>query len=81
MNAIDRRFYGVASGFLGTMRAVGQVISMGITMIVFNLHFRRTMIRPENYMLLESMKVAFAVFTVLCVVGTVISIIRGQNKK
>ena len=37
MSSIDRRFYGVGSATLGTMRLTGQMLSMGIAMVIFSL--------------------------------------------
>ncbi len=38
MSSIERRFYGVGSATLGTMRLTGQMLSMGIAMVIFALH-------------------------------------------
>ncbi len=35
MSAVDRRYYGVASGMNGTMRLLGQMLSMGIATTIF----------------------------------------------
>ena len=35
MSAVEPRFYGVASGTVGTMRLLGQVFSMGIATLLF----------------------------------------------
>ena len=35
MSSVEKRFYGVASAMLGTMRLVGQTFSMGIAMVIF----------------------------------------------
>jgi len=35
MSSVDKRFYGVASGMNGTMRLLGQMLSMGIAMMIF----------------------------------------------
>ena len=49
MSAVDRRFYGVASGTLGTMRLTGQMTSMAIAMTVFAVHLGREPIGAENH--------------------------------
>ena len=35
MSAVEKKYYGVASATVGTMRLTGQMFSMGITMLVF----------------------------------------------
>jgi len=79
MGSVERRFYGVASGTLGTVRLVGQMLSMGIATLLFALYIGRVEITPEQYSLfLISAKTAFAVFAGLCVVGIFASLARGN---
>jgi EmrB/QacA subfamily drug resistance transporter len=79
MGSVERRFYGVASGTLGTMRLVGQTFSMGVVTLLFALMIGRVEITPESYPLfLTSMKTAFAIFAVLCVGGIFASLVRGR---
>lgn len=35
MSSVDHKFYGIASAMQATMRLVGQMLSMGIAMLVF----------------------------------------------
>jgi hypothetical protein len=63
MSSVDSRFYGVASGILGTMRQVGGMFSMGMTMVIFSLFIGKVQITPAYYpVFLKSTKVAFAFF-------------------
>jgi EmrB/QacA subfamily drug resistance transporter len=79
MGAVDRRSYGVASGMLATMRLIGQMLSMGIATLLFALFLGRAEITPDLYpQFLTSAKAAFAVFTVLCVLGVFASLARGD---
>jgi EmrB/QacA subfamily drug resistance transporter len=79
MSSVEKRFYGVASGTLGTMRLTGQMFSMGIAMLLFALHIGHAQITPEYYpVLLTSMKTAFIFFTVLCFGGVLASVARGN---
>jgi MFS family permease len=79
MGAVPRRFYGVASGMLGTMRLMGQMLSQGVVMLLFVLYIGRVEITPQYYPLfMTSFKTAFAVFTVLCVGGIFASVGRGR---
>jgi MFS family permease len=79
MGSVERKFYGIASGMLGTMRLVGQMLSMGIATLLFALYIGRVVITPDLYPLfLTSAKTAFAVFAVLCVGGIFASLARGR---
>jgi MFS family permease len=79
MGSVQRRFYGVASGMLGTMRLMGQMFSQGIATLLFALYIGRVEITPEVHSLfLSSVKTAFAVFAVLCVAGIFASLARGK---
>jgi len=79
MSSVERRLYGVASATLGTMRLTGQMLSMGITMLIFALSMGKVQITPEYYsMFLTSMKTAFIVFAVLCFGGIFASLARGK---
>jgi MFS family permease len=79
MGAVERKFYGIASGMLGTMRLIGQMLSMGIATLLFALYIGRVEITPELYPLfLTSTKTAFVVFAALCVGGIFASLARGR---
>jgi MFS family permease len=79
MSSIDKRFYGVASGTLGTMRVIGMMLSMGMVMIIFSVYIGRIQITPEYYPLfLKSIKLAFVIFAFLCIGGVFASIVRGK---
>jgi len=78
MSSVERRFYGVASATLGTMRLTGQMLSMGIAMLLFSLYIGRVQITPEYYALfLRSAKTAFIIFSGLCFGGVFASLARG----
>ena len=79
MSSVEKRYYGVASATLGTMRLTGQMFSMGIVMLVFALYLGRAQIKPENYpAFLTSAKTAFIIFAVLCFGGIFASLARGK---
>ena len=84
MSSVEKRFYGVGSATLATMRLVGQTLSMGFTMVIFGIYIGRVRITPEYYPLfLKSVKVAFFIFAILCLGGVFASLARGkaQSKK
>ncbi len=82
MSSIERRCYGVGSATLGTMRLVGQVMSMGIAMLVFSVFLGKVEIVPEYYpQFVASVKVAFAIFAALCFAGIFASMARGSLRE
>jgi MFS family permease len=81
MGSVDRKFYGVASGMLGTMRLTGQAFSLGISLLLFAIFLGRVQITPEYYPLfLKSMRVAFIIMAALCFLGIFASIARGKTR-
>ncbi len=76
-DSVEKRFYGIASATLGTMRLVGQMLSMGIAMIILAVFIGRVEITPEYYMsFLKSMNTAFIIFSALCFAGVFASLAR-----
>jgi EmrB/QacA subfamily drug resistance transporter len=79
MGSVEGKFYGVASGTLGTMRATGMMFSMGMVMLIFALYIGPNQITPPYYPLfIKSLKTAFIIFTALCVAGIFASLSRGR---
>jgi EmrB/QacA subfamily drug resistance transporter len=79
MSSVEKRYYGVASGTLGTTRMTGQMLSMGIVMLIFSVYIGKVKITPEYYQLfLKSARTAFIIFSFLCVGGVFASLSRGR---
>ncbi len=79
MSSIEKKYYAIASSTLGTMRFGGQIFSMVIVMGLFSLLIGRVKIVPDNYsMFLISARYSFALFAVLCLAGTYVSMKRGN---
>jgi MFS family permease len=79
MGSVERRSYGVASASLGTMRLVGQVLSLGIATLFIALYLGDYAITPDladEFM--QSYKLAFSTFAVMCFVGVFASLARGK---
>jgi EmrB/QacA subfamily drug resistance transporter len=82
MSSVDKRLYGVASSTLGTMRLTGQMMSMGITMIIFAVLIGRVEIVPEVYPALTgSINTAFIIFSILCGLGVLASLANNREQK
>jgi MFS family permease len=79
MSSVERKFYGVAAGTLGTMRSLGMMFSMGIVMLIFSVYMGRVQIIPEYYpVFLKAIKVVFIIFASLCFVSIFASLVRGK---
>ncbi len=79
MSSVEKKYYGVVSATLGTMRLVGQMFSMGIAMLIFAVMIGKVKITPEHYpSFLTSMKVAFSIFAIFCFGGIFASLARGR---
>jgi Arabinose efflux permease len=79
MSSVKPRFYGIASSTLGTMRLVGQALSMAVVTMVIAIYIGHASFNASNApAVLSSMHTSFRVFTVLCVFGVFASLARGQ---
>ena len=79
MSAVGRHQYGVAAGTVATMRMIGQMLSIGIAMLVFALVLGPVSITPEVHGdFLQSISIAFGIFGLLCVGGIFASLARGR---
>jgi len=79
MSSIEKKSYGVASGTLGTMRATGMMLSMGIVMLIFTATMGEVQITPDHFHLfMMSTKTAFQIFALLCTGGIFASLARGK---
>ena len=79
MSSVERRSFGVASSSLGTMRLVGQVLSLGIASIFISLYLgNQTITHDLADEFMKSYSLAFTTFAVLCFVGIFASLARGR---
>jgi len=81
MSSVERKHLGVASGAVGTMRMIGQMLSMSIVLILFSVLIGKIEISPAVYpAFLKSMRIAFTLFAILCFGGIFASVARGKVK-
>jgi EmrB/QacA subfamily drug resistance transporter len=78
MGAVQRRYYGVAAGAVGTMRLLGQMLSMGIATLIIASRMGRVPTAAAPALFVESAHIAFSIFSGLCVVGIFLSLSRGR---
>lgn len=82
MSSVERNRYGIASATLGTMRFTGQMLSMGVAMLIFALFLGRARITPETApRFLSAQRTAFIFFAALCLAGVFASLKRGRLRK
>ncbi|ABO49141.1 major facilitator superfamily MFS_1 [Desulforamulus reducens MI-1] len=81
MGSVEKRFYGVASSTLGTMRLTGQTISMAIVTLLLTIYVGNVKLSETSAdMLIKGTKIAFIVFTIMCFGGIFASLARGSVK-
>ena len=79
MSSVDNRYYGVASATLATMRMVGQMLSMGIAMLVFAVILGEKSLSAETGgRLILSGRLIFGILSVTCFLGIFASLARGR---
>ena len=80
MSSVEKKHLGVASGVVGTMRMVGQMLSMGIAMMILAIYIGRQSITPQVYPgYVAGMRTGFIIFSILCVLGIFASLARNSR--
>jgi EmrB/QacA subfamily drug resistance transporter len=81
MSSVDKKYYGVSSAVIGTMRTMGQMLSLGIITLLFALFIGHEQITPEHYSaFLQSTQIIFIVSAVLCFGGIFASLISSGKR-
>ena len=79
MGSVGRKYLGVASATVGTMRLTGQMMSMGIATLILQIFIgNRPMSAEYSSQFMSSMKTTFIVFVALCILGVYFSMARGS---
>jgi len=79
MSSVEKKYYGVASSTLASMRLIGQMLSMGIVIVIFTIYIGGAKITTENQVaFLQSTRTAFILFSILCFGGIFASLSRGK---
>ncbi len=82
MGSVDRKYLGVASATVGTMRLTGQMMSMGIATLILQVFIGNQPITAEYApQFISSMRTTFVVFVILCLVGVFASLARGKSAR
>jgi hypothetical protein len=79
MSSVKQQEYGMASATLGTMRLVGQTMSMGITLMIFAVIMGKGERDLTNVSgLIAGIHNTFITFAILCFIGIFLSVKRGN---
>jgi EmrB/QacA subfamily drug resistance transporter len=82
MSSVEKRYLGTASATLGTMRLTGQMFSMAIAAMAIHIFIGSAQISQSNSdAFMQSVRVIFIVFAVLCTLGVFASLARGKKVK
>jgi EmrB/QacA subfamily drug resistance transporter len=82
MGSVERKYYGVASATVSTMRLIGQTLSMGIILLIFAIYMGANQITPSNYpTLLTSIHIILTISVILSVLAIFASLARTQRKE
>lgn len=77
MGSVERKYFGVASATVSTMRLLGQTFGMGMILLIFAVYVGAVQFNPQNYpALLTSIQVAFTISVILGVIATFASLAR-----
>ncbi|MBN1633215.1 MAG: MFS transporter [Ignavibacteria bacterium] len=79
MSSVEKKYYGVASSTLSSMRMVGQMFSMGIVIVIISMFIGKAEITIENQeFFIGSVRIIFLIFSILCFIGIFASLSRGK---
>jgi len=81
MSAVENKYYGIASATLATMRMIGQMFSMGITMLVFAVFLGDRPLDQAGALLMQCIQLIFFILGILCCAGIFASLARGKIHK
>jgi len=82
MSAVEKRYYGVASATLGTMRLTGQMLSMGTAILIFTLFIGDAKVTAAvKDELQPAIRTAFIIFSAVCFLGVFASLARGRLRQ
>ncbi|HHT64101.1 MAG: MFS transporter [Bacillota bacterium] len=82
MGSVEKRYYGIASSTLGTMRLTGQAVSMAIVTLLMTIYLGNAELTPAlRSNLMTCTKASFAIFSLISFGGIFASWARGKRAK
>jgi EmrB/QacA subfamily drug resistance transporter len=80
MSSVEKKDYGQASATTGTVRLIGQALSMGLASMVISLKMGNQKITEAVYpQFMESIHIMFLIFILLCIIGIFASMVSRKN--
>lgn len=80
MSSVEKRFYGVASATVSTMRTTGMMFSMAIASLSVHIFVGKQAINDTNLgQFIHSSKVIFFIFALLCFIGVFTSLVGKKE--
>ncbi|MBP2654797.1 MAG: major facilitator superfamily 1 [Firmicutes bacterium] len=76
MGSVEKKFLGAAASALGTMRLIGQALSMAIVTLLLSGNAGMS----SDGQLVQDFHLAFIIFTIICGIGVFPSLVRGKVK-
>ena len=82
MSSVSSHDSGVASSIVATMRNCGQTLSMAIVTIIISARMgKASLTAAEPMVVMSTIRIAFAVFSIICAVGMIIALKRNEQKE
>jgi EmrB/QacA subfamily drug resistance transporter len=80
MGSVEKKDLGLASATLATMRVVGQMLSMGLALVLLSLILGKASVEPATAQLfLAAQRGGFGISAALCALGILASLARGKQ--
>lgn len=81
MSSVEKRFYGVASATVSTMRSTGMMFSMAMATLSLHLFVGDKQISDSNvHAFIQSSQLVYFIFSALCVLGVFLSLLRAKTR-
>lgn len=82
MGSVEKKYYGIATGTLSTMRSLGMVTSMSIATLFLGIFLKNEKISKDTFELfLYTIKYYSIIFSALLLLGIFTSLVRGKMHK
>jgi EmrB/QacA subfamily drug resistance transporter len=80
MGSVEKKYMGLSSAILSTMRILGQTFGMGLILVIFAVYIGAVQFSPQNYPeLLISIKITFTISVVLSLIAVFASLARNRK--
>ena len=81
MSRVGKKDYSIAQSIVATMRTMGHTSSMAVVTIIVGIKMSgKALTEAPSGLLIDTIRLIFRVFIVLCLIGTLMSMKRGDKK-